>query len=65
MTAVRICVSELEKISNWLKENNVADYHIITIETGNAGGIGQYVKAFVETKDSKGIWIDATDYQKF
>lgn len=65
MTEVKIHVSELEKIVEWLKENNITGYYPVVIETGNAGGIGQYVRANVETKENKGIWIDATDYETF
>lgn len=65
MTEIRTHGSELRKILDWLEENNIPDNLIVTIETGNAGGIGQYIRAIVETKEGKGIWIDATDYETF
>jgi hypothetical protein len=65
MTEIRTHGSELRKILDWLEENNIPDNLIVTIETGNAGGIGQYIRAIVETKEGKGIWIDATDYDTF
>ena len=65
MSEIRTHGSELRKILDWLEENNIPDNLIVTIETGNAGGIGQYIRAIVETKEGKGIWIDATDYETF
>ena len=65
MSEIRTHGSELRKILDWLEENNIPDNLIVTIETGNAGGIGQYIRAIVETKEGKGIWIDATDYDTF
>ena len=65
MTEIRTHGSELRKILDWLEENNINPRQIVTIETSNAGGIGKCVRAFVETKEDKGIWIDATDYETF
>ena len=64
--SIRISIGDAMLISHWMETYRNPDKQpqFITIETIDTG-VGQAIRAFIETKKGEGVWKDFTDYNSW